>query len=84
VGSQTLELVRRTRACLEPTIKRDPTYPDVWVSLVRILTMQRWWGMGLESPEVDDIDKRAYLLPRIVEAANRAVELARHDPPPAE
>lgn len=38
--------------------------------------MQRWYGIGLASPEADDIDKRAYLISHIVEAGNRAVELA--------
>jgi adenylate cyclase len=36
---------------------------------------QRYWGVGLELPESGDIDKRSYLVPRVVEAANRAVEL---------
>jgi adenylate cyclase len=38
---------------------------------------QRYYGTGLPPPEAQDIDKRAYLVPRVVEAANRAVELAR-------
>jgi adenylate cyclase len=75
-GQPTLEVVRRARACLEATVERDPTYPDAWASLPRLLANQRWYGIGLGSPEADDIDKRAYLVPRIVEAANRAVELA--------
>ena len=70
------ERVRRARTCLEATVKRDPTYAEAWAGLARILAVQRWWGTGLASPNADDIDKRAHLIPRIVEAGNRAVELA--------
>jgi adenylate cyclase len=65
------EPMRRARACLEATVKRDPTYAEAWAILTRILNIQRSWGTG-----VDDIDKRVDLVPRIVEAGNRAVELA--------
>ena len=65
------EPMRRARACLEATVKRDPTYAEAWAILTRILYIQRSWGTG-----VDDIDKRVDLVPRIVEAGNRAVELA--------
>jgi tetratricopeptide (TPR) repeat protein len=47
-----------------------------WVALERILSTQRAWGVGLDPPDADDIDKRAHLVPRVVEAANKAVELA--------
>lgn len=72
----TVEPIRRARTCLEATVKRDPTYADTWAGLASILVVQRWYGTGLGSPDADDIDKRAYLIPRAVEAANRAVELA--------
>lgn len=65
------EPMRRARACLEATVKRDPTYAEAWAILTRILYIQRSWGTG-----VDDIDKRVDLVPRMVEAGNRAVELA--------
>jgi adenylate cyclase len=68
--------VRRARNCLETTVKRDPTYAEAWESLANVLATQRWFGTGLTSPDTDDYDKRAYLIPRIVEAGNRAVELA--------
>lgn len=71
-----VEPVRRARTCLEATVNRDPTYADAWAILARILSLQRWYGTGLPSPDADDIDKRAYLIPRIVEAGNRAVDLA--------
>ena len=71
-----VEPMRRARTCLEATVKRDPTYADAWADLANVLTIQRWWGTGLASPDADDIDKRTYLVPRVVEAANRAVELA--------
>ena len=64
-GQQTLELMQRARTCAEPAAKRDPTYANVWVSLVRIQTTERF---SFKGPD--------YLVPRIVEAANRAVELA--------
>jgi tetratricopeptide (TPR) repeat protein len=65
------EPMRRARACLEATVKRDPTYAEAWAILTRILQIQHSWGTGL-----DDVDKRVDLIPRIVEAGNRAVELA--------
>ena len=34
------------------------------------------WGTGLNGPEADDVTKRAYLVDRVVEAANRGVDLA--------
>jgi adenylate cyclase len=71
-----VEPVRRARECLEATVMRDPTYADAWSSLAIIMARQRFWGTALASPEADDIDKRAYLIPRVVDAANRAVELA--------
>jgi adenylate cyclase len=71
-----VEPVRRARTCLAATINRDPTYADAWAILARILSLQRWYGTALASPDADDIDKRAYLIPRIVEAGNRAVDLA--------
>ena len=67
--------VRPARTCLEATVKRDPKYAEAWAGLARILAVQRWWGTGLASPDADDIDKRAYLVPAIIEAGNRAVEL---------
>jgi TolB-like protein/class 3 adenylate cyclase/tetratricopeptide (TPR) repeat protein len=74
---QSVELVRRARICLDATVKRDPTYADAWMALAHILQMQRYFGAGLPSPEAEDSDKRAYLVPRAMEAASRAVELAR-------
>lgn len=65
------EPMRRARACLEATVKRDPNYAEAWAILTRILQIQHGWGTGR-----DDNDKRVDLVPRIVEAGNRAVELA--------
>ena len=70
------EAVRRARTCLEATVKRDPTYPEAWESLTQVLALQRWFGTGLASPDTNGYDERAYLIPRVVEAGNRAVELA--------
>lgn len=72
----SVEPVRRSRTCLEATVKRDPKYADAWAGLASILVVQRWYGTGLVAPDADNIYKRAYLIPRAVEAANRAVELA--------
>jgi tetratricopeptide (TPR) repeat protein len=41
---------------------------------------QRQFGTGLDPPEADDLDKRAYLEARSVDAANRAIELAPDNP----
>ena len=81
VASRNDELMRRARTCLEVTVKRDPTNADAWASLALTLVNQRFWGSGLDLPESRDIDKRAYLVPRIVEAANRAVELGPQSVP---
>jgi len=71
-----VEPTRRARTCLEATVVRDPNYADAWAVLAQVLTVQRFYGTGLVSPDTDDIDNRAYLIPRIVEVANRAVVLA--------
>jgi len=73
---ESAEMFRRARTCLDATVKRDPTYAEAWNALSRILRIQHVLGMGLASPEAEHIDQRAYLVPRIVEAGNRAVELA--------
>jgi len=65
------EPMRRARACLEATVKRDPNYAEAWAILTRILQIQYSWGTGL-----DDNDRGLDLVPRILEAGNRAVELA--------
>jgi adenylate cyclase len=77
VPAHDRERVRRARTCLEATVKRDPTYAEAWIGLSGVLGVQRLFGTGLPSPEAEDSDKRAYLVPRAFEAANRAVELAR-------
>jgi adenylate cyclase len=79
VHNQTVsseESLQRARTCLEATVKRDPNYAEAWSSLAIFLVNRRWWGGGLATPEADDIDKRAYLVPRVLEAGNRAVDLA--------
>jgi adenylate cyclase len=73
---ESAEMIRRARTCLDTTVKRDPTYAEAWNALSHILSMQYGLGIGLASPEAKHIDQRAYLVPRIVEAGNRAVELA--------
>jgi adenylate cyclase len=73
---QSVDLVQRARTCLEATIVRDPTYAEAWADLVNILFDQRQSGIGLPASEAKDIDKRAYLVPRMMDAARRAVELA--------
>jgi len=70
------DAVRRARICLEKTVKRDPNYAEGWESLTNVLAEQRWMGVGLAPPDTDDYDNRTYLIPRIVEAGNRAVQLA--------
>ncbi len=65
------EPMRRARTCLEATVKRDPTYAEAWAILTRILYIQQSWGTGR-----DEVDKRVDLVPHLMEAGNRAVELA--------
>jgi adenylate cyclase len=57
-----VERVRRARACLDATVKRDPTYAEAWFGLSGILALQRYFGTGLPSPEAEDSDKRACLV----------------------
>ena len=52
VASRNDELMRRARTCLEVTVKRDPTNADAWASLALTLVNQRFWGSGLDLPEV--------------------------------
>lgn len=63
--------MRRARTCLEATVERDPGYAEAWAIFTRVLSLQRGWGTGL-----DDAENPDDLIPRIVEAGNRAVQLA--------
>jgi TolB-like protein len=70
------EAARRARLCLETTVGREPTNALAWSVLSRVLVTQRMWGSGLNGPEAEEVERRAYLGNRAVEAANRAVDLA--------
>lgn len=70
-AQNSAEIVLRARGCLEATVKRDPGYAEAWAILSRVLSIQRGWGTGL-----GDADNGESLVPRIVEAGNRAVQLA--------
>ncbi|HKM82822.1 MAG TPA: hypothetical protein VJY15_17905 [Candidatus Acidoferrum sp.] len=48
--------------------------------LSSVRSIQRQFAVGLDPPEADDIDKRAYLVGLTMAAATRAVELAPEDP----
>lgn len=69
------EPARRARSCSEAIVKREPSNGRSWSMLSGVLTQQRWWGFGLNGSEADDIEKRAYLVNRAVEAANRGIAL---------
>jgi len=69
-------VARRARVCAEAVVKGEPTNGLAWTLLARVLMTQRWWGTGLDGLEADDVGKRAYLVSRAVEAANRGVDLA--------
>ena len=70
---------RRARTCLETLVQREPTHALAWVMLSQIRFTQRQYGAGLDPPESDDLDKRAYLAGLSKQAASRAVELAPQD-----
>lgn len=70
-AQSAVEPMRRARACLESTVKRDPNYAEAWAILTRILQIQYSWGTGLDADE-----RSVDLVPRIQEAGNRAVDLA--------
>jgi adenylate cyclase len=71
---------RRAHTCLETLVQREPNNAEMWAMLSRVLSSQRWWGAGLDPPESDDLNKRAYLADRIMTSASRAAELAPADP----
>jgi class 3 adenylate cyclase/TolB-like protein len=72
--------LRRARTCLESLVQREPTNAEAWAGLSKVLFSERSWGAGLDPPESDNLDKRAYLVDRVMMAASRAVELAPADP----
>lgn len=74
------ESVRRALECLKVTLDREPRNAAAWAALAWIFTIQRQWGLALEPPQSLDLDKRAYLAGRSVEAAGHAIELAPNDP----
>ena len=78
-GILSNEAARRARACLEVLVKREPNYAGGWTMLAFTLGSQRQFAVGLDPPEADELDKRAYLAGRIMAAASRAVELAPED-----
>jgi len=78
-GILSNEAMRRSRACLEVLVKREPNYAEGWAMLAAIRGTQRQFAVGLDPPEADDIDKRAYLANLEMAAASRAVELAPED-----
>ena len=63
--------MRRARACLEATVQREPGLAAAWAILTRVLSIERSWGTGL-----DDGARGDDLIPRIIEAADRAAQLA--------
>jgi adenylate cyclase len=73
---QSAELVERSRDCLVVAVERDPGYADAWAMLSLVYQYQRWYGWGLQPPESHDLDQRAYLARKAVEAAQKAVKLA--------
>ena len=75
-GIMSNETARRARACLEMLVKREPNYAEGWTMLAFTRGAQRQFAVGLDPPEADDIDKRAYLVGLTMSAATRAVELA--------
>jgi class 3 adenylate cyclase/TolB-like protein len=74
------DVTRRSLVCLEATLRRRPYDARAWAMLANVLANQRIWGTALNPPESDDVDKRAYLVDKVLEAATKAVELAPEDP----
>jgi class 3 adenylate cyclase/TolB-like protein len=70
------EFARRARLCSEAVVGREPENGLAWSTLSRVLAVQRWWGTGLDGAEATDVAKRAYLVDRVVAAANRGVDFA--------
>jgi adenylate cyclase len=79
-GVGASEPMRRARTCLESLVRREPNFAEGWAVLTGILIVQRSWGFGLDPPESEDLNKRAYLKDLATQAARRAVDLAPQDP----
>jgi class 3 adenylate cyclase/TolB-like protein len=70
------DLARRARLCSEAIVGREPENGLAWSTLSRVLALQRQSGAGLDGAEASDIEKRAYLVNRVVETASRGVDFA--------
>ncbi|MBV9560873.1 MAG: guanylyl cyclase, partial [Bradyrhizobium sp.] len=70
------EPMRRGRACLESLVQHEPDNADGWSMLALVRYVQRSFGAGLDPPDSEDPDKRAYLVGLTMQAASRAVQLA--------
>mgnify|MGYP000849621950 CR=1 FL=1 len=69
----------RARTCLETLVVREPSNATAFSVLSNVYAHQRWFGHGLPAEEAASVDKRAYLIPKVIENASRAVELAPAD-----
>jgi len=69
----------RARTCLEALVAREPSNAAAFSVLSNVYAHQRWFGHGLPPEEAASVDKRAYLIPKVIENASRAVELAPAD-----
>ena len=69
----------RARTCLEALVAHEPANATAYAVLSNVYAHQRWFGHGLPPEEAASVDKRAYLIPKVIENASRAVELAPAD-----
>ena len=69
----------RARTCLEALVAHEPANATAYAVLSNGYAHQRWFGHGLPPEEAASVDKRAYLIPKVIENASRAVELAPAD-----
>jgi TolB-like protein len=73
------EPVAQARDCLERLTRDQPGNAAAWAALVLVYNIQRNSGFTLSPEEAAHVDRRLYLAPKALAAANRAIELAPND-----
>jgi TolB-like protein/DNA-binding winged helix-turn-helix (wHTH) protein len=73
------EPVAQAWGCLERLTRDQPGNAAAWAALVLVFNIQRNSGFTLPAEEAAHVDRRLYLAPKALAAANRAIELAPND-----
>jgi TolB-like protein/DNA-binding winged helix-turn-helix (wHTH) protein len=73
------EPVAQARDCLERLTRDQPGNAAAWAAIVLVYNIQRNSGFTLPPEEAAHVNRRLYLAPKALAAANRAIELAPND-----